>query len=216
MASPANTLLDTTHPSGQQPLKWLIGRVAIREHNKHCTYCVLSTLTPMPNTHKHKHTHAQRGREKQREREGEEKQTHCMEPWGITLAHTGLHFISCGLCQCCLFTSWEPGETGGNVFDGLDLEILWDFDLLFRKIENWICCVIPANEEPVLARNTDLLIIIHYHRVEQSFFWDFSHCSSDLFYNQQAHEHTTTKNDLTVIQKVWVKYDLSMQTSVRK
>lgn len=77
--APANTLLDTTHPSGQQPLKWLIGRVAIREHNKHCTYCVSSTLTPMPAyTHTHTNTHAQGGREKQRE--GEKKQTHCMEP----------------------------------------------------------------------------------------------------------------------------------------
>lgn len=128
--APANALLDTTHPSGQQPLKWLIGRVAIREHNKHCTYCVSSTLTPMP-AHTHTNTHAQGGREKQRE--GEKKQTHCMEPWGITLAHTGLHFISCGLCQCCLFTSWEPGESGENVFDGLDLEIPWDFDLFVSR-----------------------------------------------------------------------------------
>jgi len=55
MARPASTLLDTTHSNGQQPLKWLIWRVAIIEHNKHCTYCVSSTLTQMP-THTNTNT----------------------------------------------------------------------------------------------------------------------------------------------------------------
>ena len=75
-------------------------------------------------THKqHEHTHTQinkythwRGCEKggHKNKEGEresEKQTDCAELRGITLAHTGLHFVSCGLRQGCLFTSWEPLET---------------------------------------------------------------------------------------------------------
>lgn len=83
MASPANTLLDTTHPNGQQPLKWLIGRGAIREHNKHCTYCVSSTLTPMP-MHTNTNTHSQRGREK-RKRERERKSRHTA--WSREASH---------------------------------------------------------------------------------------------------------------------------------
>lgn len=130
MANPASTLLDTTHQSGQQPLKWLIWSVAMREHNKHCTYCVSSTLTQMPT---HKRTNTCSEGERKTKREKERKSRHCMEPWGITLAHTGLHFISCGLCQCCLFTSWESAETGGNVCDVLDLETPQDSDLLFVK-----------------------------------------------------------------------------------
>ena len=63
-----NTLLDTTHPSGQQPLKWLIGSMVITEHNKHRTYCVPSTLTLMP-THTNTNTYMLRGGEKNKERE---------------------------------------------------------------------------------------------------------------------------------------------------
>ncbi len=57
------------------------------------------------------------------------------------------------------------------MFDGLDLEIPSDFDLLFRRIENWICCVIPANEEPVLATNTNLSYHCSslYHHLGQGF-----------------------------------------------
>lgn len=79
-----NTLLDTTHPSGQQPLKWLIGRVAIREHSKHCTYCVSSTLTPMP-THTNTNTHMLRGGEKNKERERERKSRHTA--WSREASH---------------------------------------------------------------------------------------------------------------------------------
>lgn len=42
------------------------------------------------------------------------------------------------------------------MFDGLNLEIPEDSDLLCKRIENWICCVVPANEEQVIATNTSL------------------------------------------------------------
>lgn len=45
------------------------------------------------------------------------------------------------------------------MFDGLNLEIPPDTDLLFRKTGNWMCSVIPANEEPVAATNSSVLCL---------------------------------------------------------
>ena len=79
------------------------------------------------NTHKQKHTNTCSEGERKTKRE---RRARCVEPRGITLAHSGPHFISCGLCQCCLFTSWEPAEAGGGACDGVDLETPSNSDLL--------------------------------------------------------------------------------------
>lgn len=68
--------------------------------------------------------------------------------------------------------------------DGLDLGIPRDSDLLFREIENWMCCVISFNKELVLAtdNNQQSSFIITILDLLYSVFSYSFHCSFDLMY----------------------------------
>lgn len=77
--------------------------MAIREHNKHGTYCVLSTLSALP---AHTHMHMLRGGEKTKRPREERHTLHGAVSHRISTHWPPLYLL--WSFHCCLFTSWTP------------------------------------------------------------------------------------------------------------